>query len=48
MKWVIALLVIFLYVHLFNQVASMYFASDRTMTLSDIWDKLTQSLRNLG
>jgi hypothetical protein len=35
--WVIAVLVILLYVHLFNIVAPMYLDSDRTMTIMDLW-----------
>lgn len=45
MKWVIALLVIFLYVHLFNAISPMYFDSGRTMTLFDLWDVLKRNLR---
>ena len=45
MKWVIPLLVILLYVHLFNAISPLYFASDRTMTLMDLWDRVK---RNLG
>ena len=36
MKWVIALLVILLYVHLFNAISPMYFDSGRQMTLNDL------------
>jgi hypothetical protein len=38
--WVIALLVVFLYIQLFNVVARMYFESDRTMTIRDLWRKI--------
>lgn len=44
MKWVIAILVVLLYVHLFNAVAPMYFASDRTLTLVDLWTVLKTNL----
>lgn len=44
MKWVIAILVVLLYVHLFNVVAPMYFASDRTLTLVDLWTVLKTNL----
>lgn len=40
MLWVIALLVILLYVHLFNTVARFYLDSDRTLTLHDLWRKI--------
>jgi hypothetical protein len=34
--WVVSLLTIVLYVHLFNAISPMYHASDRTLTLSDL------------
>lgn len=45
MKWIVPLLVILLYVHLFNVVAPMYFASDHQMTLMDLWETVQ---RNIG
>lgn len=45
MKWVIPLLVILLYVHLFNAISPLYFASDRQLTLLDLWELVK---RNLG
>lgn len=45
MKWLVPLLVILLYVHLFNAISPLYFASDREMTLMDLWDIVK---RNLG
>ena len=45
MKWVIPLLVILLYVHLFNAISPLYFASDRQLTLMDLWELVK---RNLG
>ena len=39
MRWVVILLVVLLYVHLFNRVASLYFVSDRTLTLQDLWTR---------
>ena len=45
MKWVLPLLVILLYVHLFNAISPLYFASDRQMTLMDLWETVQ---RNLG
>lgn len=44
MKWLVALLVILLYVHLFNAVSPLYFASDRQMTLSDLWELAKRNL----
>lgn len=37
MKWMIVVLVGMLYVQLFNQVARMYFNSERTMTLYSLY-----------
>jgi hypothetical protein len=37
--WIVALLVLLFYVHLFNRVASLYFASDRTLSLQDLWSR---------
>jgi hypothetical protein len=37
MKWLIAVLVAMLYVQLFNQVAHMYFDSERTLTLHALY-----------
>jgi hypothetical protein len=45
MNWVIPLLVILLYVHLFNAISPIYFASDRQLTLLDLWHLVK---RNLG
>ena len=45
MNWGIPLLVILLYVHLFNAISPLYFASDRTLTLMDLWVRVK---RNLG
>lgn len=44
MKWVVAILVVLLYVHLFNVVAPMYFASDRSLTIMDLWGRLKTNL----
>lgn len=44
MKWIIPLLVILLYVHLFNAISPLYFASDRQMTLLDLWETAKNSL----
>ena len=45
MKWFVPLLVILLYVHLFNAISPIYFASDRELTLMDLWGIVK---RNLG
>ena len=48
MKWIIALLVILLYVHLFNAVSTLYFDSGREMTFMDLVATLKQNvLRNM-
>lgn len=38
--WIISLLVVLLYVQLFNIVANMYFDSERTLTIRDVWRKV--------
>ena len=38
--WIISLLVILLYVQLFNVVAHMYLDSGRTLTLHGLWRKI--------
>ena len=45
MNWYIPLLVILLYVHLFNAISPLYFDSGRQMTLTDLWGIVK---RNLG
>jgi len=45
MKWLIPLLVILLYVHLFNAISPLYFASDRQLTLMDLWQIVKRNLR---
>jgi hypothetical protein len=45
MNWIIPLLVTLLYVHLFNAISPLYFASDRQLTLMDLWGVVK---RNLG
>lgn len=42
--WIVAVLVILLYVHLFNIVAPMYLDSGRTMTLVDLWERVKTNL----
>jgi hypothetical protein len=43
--WIIALLVILLYIQLFNVVANMYFDSERTLTLRDLWRKIVPPIK---
>ena len=45
MKWFVPLLVILLYVHLFNAISPLYFASDRQLTLMDLWGIVKRNLR---
>jgi len=40
MKWLIVLVVLILYVHLFNAIANWYLESDRSLTWSDLWAKI--------
>lgn len=44
-SWIVALLVILLYVQLFNIVARMYLDSDRTMTLHELWRKVVPPIK---
>jgi hypothetical protein len=37
MQWLVVVLVAFLYVHLFNALARLYFESGQTLTLGDLW-----------
>jgi hypothetical protein len=39
MRWVILLLVVFLYVHLFNRIATLYLDGGRRLTLQDLWTR---------
>jgi hypothetical protein len=39
MKWIVVVLVASLYVQLFIQVARLYFDSERTLTLTDLWGR---------
>lgn len=41
--WAIAVLVVLLYVHLFNVVAPMYLESERTLTIVDLWNRVFPS-----
>jgi hypothetical protein len=37
MQGVVGILVVLLYVHLFNAIAPLYFASGSTLTLGQLW-----------
>lgn len=43
--WIISLVVLVLYVHLFNIVANLYFDSERTLTLKDLWRKVVPPIK---
>jgi hypothetical protein len=45
MEWLVALLVVLLYIQLFNVVANMYFDSGRRMTLHDLWRKIVPPIK---
>lgn len=40
MKWVIGILIVLLYVNLFNAIAPLYFDSGSTLTLKDLWRRI--------
>lgn len=40
MNWIVVLFVVILYVHLFNAIATMYFDSERSMTLYDMYRRV--------
>ena len=37
MEWIVVSAVVMLYVQLFNQIANLYFDSNRTLTLTDVY-----------
>jgi hypothetical protein len=43
--WIVALLVVLLYIQLFNVVANMYFDSGRTLTIHDLWRKIVPPIK---
>ena len=45
MLWVIALLVVLLYVQLFNTITRFYLDSERTLTLHALWRKVIPPIR---
>lgn len=46
MNWIVVLLVVLLYVHLFNRIATMYFEAERKLTLTDLWIRIQNSWPN--
>ncbi len=45
MKWLVFLMVLIVYVHVFNAIANMYFESDRQLTLKDLWRRFFPSMK---
>jgi hypothetical protein len=45
MRWLIVVLVLLLYVHLFNAIARLYFESGRTLALKDIWRRFFPGIK---
>jgi hypothetical protein len=45
MEWIVALLVVLLYIQLFNVVANMYFDSGRTLTIQQLWRKIVPPMK---
>jgi hypothetical protein len=45
MEWIVALLVVLLYIQLFNVVANMYFDSERTLTIQQLWRKIVPPIK---
>jgi hypothetical protein len=45
MKWLVFLVVLILYVHVFNAIAKLYFESDRQLTLKDLWRRFFPSMK---
>ena len=43
--WIVALLVILLYIQLFNVVANLYFDSGRTLSLRELWRKIVPPIK---
>ena len=44
-RWFIAIFVAMLYVHLFNAIARMYLASDKRLTLMDLWRRFFPGIK---
>ena len=45
MKWFVFLVVVVLYIHLFNAIAKLYFDSNRQMTLKDLWRRFFPGMK---
>lgn len=45
MKWIVFLMVLVLYIHVFNAIANLYFESDRKLTLKDLWRRFFPSFK---
>ena len=45
MEWIVALLVVLLYIQLFNVIANMYFDSGRTLSINDLWRKIVPPIK---
>lgn len=45
MKWIVVPIVIVLYVQLFNVLATKYFESGRTLTLSDLYRRFVPPMK---
>lgn len=45
MKWIIAIVVVMLYVQLFNILATKYFESGRTLTLADLYRRFVPPVK---
>ena len=43
--WIVAILVATLYLHLFNTIAKLYFAADRSLTVSDLWRRFVPPVK---
>lgn len=44
MNWIVVLVVILLYVHLFNAIANLYFDSDRSLTMYSLYRRVVPSM----
>ena len=45
MKWIVFLVVLVLYIHVFNAIANLYFDSNRQLTLKDLWRRFFPSFK---
>lgn len=44
-SWIVSLVIVLLYVHLFNTIARMYLDSNRQLTLSDLWRRFVPPIK---